>query len=626
MLKGNTVKKLKSAAIAAAVVATVGGAALAVAAPAFAYGSPSNNGSNLDWVSPGANADPNAVGGIEFFDPSGNVIHSGASNTKPVAAYSVGLSTLDFGDQKATMYAYVPINGVNAGTWTNSGQLTSSTTYPNATAPSPVHDTTLPVAAGAANDPTSLASVATSHPLSTSGENKGLIEIRIYTGGGGNGTSTTYDYAVLSIDSTNKTWTEIYSPDQAGVSTVTAVSHTPTTGITDQSTVALTAQVTAADATNPAGSVQFYDGGTAIGSPVNVQADGTATYNYVDPSASSHSITATFTPTALSGYSTSTSTPADTFTATHITTNTTTSLIANNNNPTQGDTVNFTATVTPASATGTVTFTDTSTTPVTTLHTSTLSAGSATYAANTSTWATGAHNIVATYNGDANNNTSSSSPPTVVTVGAPTIAPDNQSITADIGAGSIAITTPYGPNNALNLGTLALDPSGKFLSASAQIGDGTIANTGTGAAGAGVNPQTGTGDIQVVDTRAGNPGWTVSALTSGLATTATPVAGQFTSINGENVGLTAVTPDYVVGNSITAATPPSITNNPAANPPVSPTDTGSQGLGGTTKHPVATAAAGQGTGTVGFHGTLTVTAPTSTEAGHYTGTITFTVA
>jgi hypothetical protein len=68
------------------------------------------------------------------------------------------------------------------------------------------------------------------------------------------------------------------------------------------------------------------------------------------------------------------------------------------------------------------------------------------------------------------------------------------------------------------------------------------------------------------------------------------------------------------------------TDNTAATPPVGPSGgscTGTQGLGGTTPHTVATASAGLGTDVL--NGTLTLTAPTSTGAGLFTGTITLTV-
>lgn len=75
---------------------------------------------------------------------------------------------------------------------------------------------------------------------------------------------------------------------------------------------------------------------------------------------------------------------------------TTTTLLSSQNPSTHGQSVTFTATVSPITTTGTVSFKD----GATTLGTGTLSGGSATYT--TSTLAVGSHSINATYSGDTN--------------------------------------------------------------------------------------------------------------------------------------------------------------------------------------------------------------------------------
>jgi hypothetical protein len=86
---------------------------------------------------------------------------------------------------------------------------------------------------------------------------------------------------------------------------------------------------------------------------------------------------------------------------------TTTTLTTTSNNPLSGQSVTFTATVSPSAATGTVTFKDSGTT----LGTSNLSSGVATFT--TSSLSVSSHSITATYNGDSNYATSNSGSETV---------------------------------------------------------------------------------------------------------------------------------------------------------------------------------------------------------------------
>ena len=83
--------------------------------------------------------------------------------------------------------------------------------------------------------------------------------------------------------------------------------------------------------------------------------------------------------------------------------NTSTSLSSSVGTLVFGESVNFTASVTPNTATGTVTFKD----GTKTLGTATLSAGSATFSINS--LAVGSHSITAVYGGDTNDNGSTSS-------------------------------------------------------------------------------------------------------------------------------------------------------------------------------------------------------------------------
>jgi hypothetical protein len=172
-------------------------------------------------------------------------------------------------------------------------------------------------------------------------------------------------------------------------------------------------------------------------------------------------------------------------------------------------------------------------------------------------------------------------------------------IEATIPVGTLVISTPYTTANPLNLGTLTLNSG-----LTEYTGNAPFSN------------------LEVVDTRAGDLPWTISALASNLSDGG---ANPGSTICGQNLGLTALTNSAGAGFAGTVATD----NNPASDPAIAPGTTGCPatagglvGAGGTSVT-VATASAGLGTDTLS--GTLTLNAPVSTEPGLFTGTITFTV-
>ncbi|HEY5049848.1 MAG TPA: hypothetical protein VII50_03040, partial [Acidothermaceae bacterium] len=182
--------------------------------------------------------------------------------------------------------------------------------------------------------------------------------------------------------------------------------------------------------------------------------------------------------------------------------------------------------------------------------------------------------------------------------------PDEQAITGTIPAGVLTISTPYTPTAPLDLGTLSLDPSGTYFTGSAPFGVAPSAAS----------------EILVTDTRAGDLPWTAQAQASALTDGG---SNPRSTINGENVGLTNLTEVPVAGNGFNGLASNFTTfANPAAAPPVSPTDTNLAGLGNAA-HDIAQAH--QGFGSIGLTGLLTLNAPSSTEAGLFKGTITFTV-
>jgi len=82
-------------------------------------------------------------------------------------------------------------------------------------------------------------------------------------------------------------------------------------------TITLTATEVASDGTNPAGSVQFESGGTAIGAAVPVSSTGVASTTTTAGAAGTVTLSAIFTPTNTTNYSGSTGTYSETVTTTN---------------------------------------------------------------------------------------------------------------------------------------------------------------------------------------------------------------------------------------------------------------------------------------------------------------------
>jgi autotransporter-associated beta strand protein len=169
--------------------------------------------------------------------------------------------------------------------------------------------------------------------------------------------------------------------------------------------VTFTASVTPTtpSTTMPTGMVTFKEGTNTLGTS-SLNASGVATLTETSPlSAGMHSITAVY--SGDSNFATGTSMV---FVQT-VNLGATMTLITSSQNPaTAGQSVVFTATVSPvAPATGTPTGSVTFKDGTTTLGTATLSSGQATFS--TSSLVAGAHSIVAVYSGDSNFSTSTSS-------------------------------------------------------------------------------------------------------------------------------------------------------------------------------------------------------------------------
>jgi hypothetical protein len=226
--------------------------------------------------------------------------------------------------------------------------------------------------------------------------------------------------------------------------TSTALTASATSIATGQS-VTFTATVSASS--TPSGTVTFYDGTTSLGEGT-LNGSGVATYATTALSAGSHSITAAY--GGNSTFAPSTSAATTVMVSTSTLAATTTTLTASTNSVGAGESVNFSATVTPDSGTGTPTGTVTFMNGTTAIGTGTLTGGAAGYSS--SNLATGANSITAVYSGDSNFSSSTSTAVVVtVTTATPsfTIAdsPASGTITAGQSAQTTITVTPAGGFN-----------------------------------------------------------------------------------------------------------------------------------------------------------------------------------
>ena len=274
--------------------------------------------------------DPLSIGGLTFFDATGNVVTGGSITDDPLAAYVQASTAGRAGDDKATLFGYVPKLGVASGAWGGEG-LTASDVYPNVAAPAALAGSPLPLVTGTSGDLT-LANLMAAFPNNDTSSDgyAGLYQLRLKTSGPGQSAAGTYDSADIMI--AGSTWSVVYSNVTSTPTTTTTVgsstsststttssststtatsssttsttisptavvtmvglSASPTDPVSAGSTVTLTATLTPSDAV---GSVQFLDGSAALGGPV-VVASGTATTTTTTLEVGTDSLSAQFTP------------------------------------------------------------------------------------------------------------------------------------------------------------------------------------------------------------------------------------------------------------------------------------------------------------------------------------------
>jgi hypothetical protein len=138
-----------------------------------------------------------------------------------------------------------------------------------------------------------------------------------YSGSGLTGTSDPEMSEYLTISADGSTYSTSSSGPSGPVSTTTNLIASPNPAQVG-ATVTLTATESAADGTNPAGSVEFEAGGTEIGTAsVPVNASGVATTTTTFSGAGTEALSAVFTPTNTTGYAGSTGTYSETVTTTN---------------------------------------------------------------------------------------------------------------------------------------------------------------------------------------------------------------------------------------------------------------------------------------------------------------------
>ncbi|MFE2286365.1 Ig-like domain repeat protein [Streptomyces sp. NPDC059443] len=358
--------------------------------------------------------------------------------------------------------------------------------------------------------------------------------------------------------------------------TTTALAVTPAGPAQAGTPVTLTANVTPGGA---GGTVQFKDGANNLGTAVTVNA-GSAALTTSNLTAGTHNLTAVFTPASASYNGSASSAVSYVVTAVPAKPTTTALAVSPAATAPQFSPVTLTGTVTPAGAAGAVKFTDTVGGTTVTLGTVPAAGGGATLT--TSSLPVGNHSFTAVFvPTDAGAFTGSDSGAVPYVVGAFTGVSASETITTTVNSGALVISVA---NPQVTLPSPVLN------------GDGDLLTT----AGA-VNP------VTLTDTRAGNPGWTVSGQVTDFSDGATH------AINGQNLGWAPKLVDKAPAQTVTAGSVVTAAHGAATG------DAGTAGL-----KSARTLANGTGLGTAHFGADLALNVPTSTVAGTYSATLTLT--
>ena len=264
-------------------------------------------GAGLAWAPAGAAAPPwepdtNARGNLSFFDAGGNVISSGSLST--LLAFVATTAPPRAGDNIATLFGAVATVGENPGIWP-AEQMSGATNNPDAIAPSPLNTTPDAVFDSASGEET-IAQLVTDLPVPAADAGtayNNVYQIRMTTSSAANGLDVEYWETDITVDTAAGTWSQLYPTPSMAVNSHTALSVSPPSPQGLGTTLTLMVAVTPSTAT---GTVQFADGGAALGSPVAVSS-GSAAFSTSALPAGSHSLSAAFTPGSPAQFNPSTS-------------------------------------------------------------------------------------------------------------------------------------------------------------------------------------------------------------------------------------------------------------------------------------------------------------------------------
>jgi MYXO-CTERM domain-containing protein len=199
--------------------------------------------------------DPGAIGSLVFYDASGNVITGGNLADMPFVAYAAATGPGPLGATKATIAAYTP-RTPDPADWSGSF-LSTSTNYPNASAPAAIAMLTFPVVTGAPGGPTLLDhTVAYPNTMTTPGF-AGIYQVRLSASGPAVPANFQDGYYRADLRVTGDTW----SVACCGFTSI-ALGAMPLTKVLVGETVTLQAAVTPIGS---AGTVRFMLG--ALGAP-----------------------------------------------------------------------------------------------------------------------------------------------------------------------------------------------------------------------------------------------------------------------------------------------------------------------------------------------------------------------
>jgi hypothetical protein len=244
---------------------------------------------------------PDELGGLTFYNSSGQVITGGNISDNPIAAYVQGNTSLQSSPTLADLNGFTPVINVNPGAW-NEVQFSSSA-LPNTgpSTPTALANSSLPLYQGQSGYSLSILTETYPNKDTSSDGYAGIYVLRLQTYHHPN-TSTTYDSADISVNASTGAWSLVYSPQAATTTTLA----TPTPSSPQTSGTSVTLNATVADASAP-GTVQFESDGNDVGSPVTV-VDGAAQLVTTALPVGTDSLTAVFTPTTGAAFSGSTST------------------------------------------------------------------------------------------------------------------------------------------------------------------------------------------------------------------------------------------------------------------------------------------------------------------------------